>query len=179
MILVTGKSTLSRRIAERFSDITIVGRPEYDFSKQEDCNRLLQTYPNPDIIINTFATLSNDCWNTLTTNYVSVVYLTVQYYQQMQHGHIINISSTNSWWPSWPNIDLDRFYYGISKLSLSEFGRNFNRRNVDQDSIVVTTVEPGRFVSPMSGYTGMPVDKIVDLIEFAIKNKPQHLSLIK
>lgn len=180
MILITGKSTLAQHISARVDNCVIVGKPDYDFSKKDSCNQLLKDFPKPDIIINTFATQSDDCWETLTTNYVSVAYLTVEYYKQLSEGQIINISSTSSWWPSYPDVPADRFYYGLSKLNLSEFGRNFNRVNIDSSKdIVVTTIEPGKFCSPMSNYAGMDIEKIVDLIVYAIDQKIHHLSLTK
>jgi len=179
MILVTGKSALSEHISQRFDDVIVVGKPEYDFSKQQDCDKLLNDFPNPDIIINTFAKNLSNSWNTLTTNYVATVYLTVEYYKQLSHGQIINISSMSSWWPSYPGMPFEKFYYGISKLNLSDFGKNFNRIIVDDvKDVIISTIEPGRFKSPMSNYSGTEVKKIVDLIEFAIINQVTHLSLV-
>jgi NAD(P)-dependent dehydrogenase (short-subunit alcohol dehydrogenase family) len=180
MILITGKGTLAQSIANRFDDTFVVGKPEYDFSQQCDCDRLLHDYPSPDIIINTFAVYDKGCWETLTTNYVAPVYLTTQYYNRLTKGHIINISSTSSWWPSYPGIKPERLYYGLSKLNLSEFGQNFNRAIVDSNNqVIVSTIEPGKFKSPMSNYAGMDVEQITDLVEFVINNKIHQLSLAK
>jgi hypothetical protein len=180
MILITGKSTLARSLADRLEDCVIVGRPEYDFSTQAGCDRLLHDFADPRAVINTFATINDECWTSLTTNYVAPVYLTVSYYKQLCQGHIINISSTSSWWPSYPGISDSSLYYGISKLNLSEFGKHFNRSIVDSTKpVVVTTIEPGRFKSPMSGHAGMEIDRIVELVEYALRSQINYISLIK
>jgi hypothetical protein len=180
MILLTGKSDLAFAIASRLGNCTIVGRPEYDFSNKEDCDQLLLDFPDPNIVINTFGVISTDCWNSITVNYLAPVYLTTQYYNLLTTGHIINISSASSWWPSYPGISEERLYYGLAKHSLSEFGQQFNRAKIDTSkNVCVTTIEPGVFSSKMSGHKGMDIDKIVAVVEQAILCRMQQVSLIK
>ena len=180
MMLIIGKSTLAEGIVRRFTNCTVVGRPDYDFSQQQDCDRLINTFPKPDVIINTIGTMTDDFWESSIVNYVAPSYLTMRYYDQLEVGHIINVSSTSSWWPSYPDIPRNRFYYGSSKFNLSEFGRQFNRAIVnDTKKITVSTVEPGKFCSKMSSYTGMDIGQVVDLIDQVIKNKTTFASLVK
>ena len=180
MILITGKSTLASCLSERLEDSTVAGKPEYDFSILKDCDRLINDFPEPSILINTFGTLDDHWWNSITSNYVAPAYLTIEYYKKLSQGHIINISSMSSWWPSYPGISDSRLYYGLGKSNLSDFGKHFNRSTVDDKKpVIVTTIEPGRFQSKMSNNTGMNVDQIVDLVEFAISSGTNHISLIK
>lgn len=180
MILITGKSDLATAIAASMPDCVIVGRPDYDFSKKEDCDRLIKDFPNPSVIINTVGVITKDCWDSITTNYLAPVYITTQYFDLLDTGHIINISSASSWWPSYPGISDERLYYGLAKHSLSEFGRQFNRAQVDKSKhVCVTTVEPGLFSSKMSGHKGMDINKVVAAVEQAILHRMQQVSLIK
>lgn len=180
MILITGKSTLAYELNKHLQDCIIVGKPEYNFSLQRDCDRLIQDYPTPEIIINTFATIEADAWNSLITNYVAPVYLTSKYYDNLLQGHIINISSVSAWWSSFPNISDKRFFYSISKYNLSEFGKQYNRKNIDNDkNVVVSTVEVGKFESKLSQFTGCQIDKVIEQIKFVIETKCHHISKIK
>jgi short-subunit dehydrogenase len=180
MILITGKSDLATAIANKLTDCIIVGRPEYDFSKKEDCDKLLRDFPKPDVVINTFGVITDDCWTSITVNYLSPLYITSQYYNLLNKGHIINISSASSWWPTYPGIEDERLYYGIAKRSLSEFGQQFNRAKVDDlTDVCVTTIEPGKFISKMSKNQGIDIDKVVSTIEYVILTRAHHVSLIK
>lgn len=180
MILITGKSTLAEALSKNFNDCIIIGKPEYNFNNKEDCDRLFADYSSPDILINTFATLADDPWNSLLTNFVAPVYITNQYYNNLTKGQIINISSTSAWWSSYPNIPENRFYYNLSKFNLSEFGRQFNRSIVDKNKeIILTTVEIGKFESKLSNFNGTDIDKIVKTIECAIEHKLNWISAIK
>lgn len=179
MILITGRSTLAGELAKNLNDCIIVGKPDYDFSLKADCDRLIDNYPTPNVIINTFASIDTDEWDSLTTNYTAPVYLTCKYYDKLQQGHIINISSTSAWWSSFPDIDSKRFFYNISKYNLSEFGRQFNRKIVnDSKNVVVSTLELGRFESKLSEFTGQKIENIVEQINLVIKSKCHNFSKI-
>jgi NAD(P)-dependent dehydrogenase (short-subunit alcohol dehydrogenase family) len=182
MILILGKGHLASALQSRFgtSNCIMVGRPEFDFANQEDCDRLLEQYPAPPIVINTTGVVSNDHWENLTVNFVAPAYLTLQYVAKTTNCQIINISSASAWWVSYPDLALDRFSYNIAKESLSNFGQHINRIIVNQDrNVVVTTIEPGKFQSAMSNYTGQDIARIVDSVEYAVQTRPQQLSVIK
>jgi hypothetical protein len=93
--------------------------------------------------------------------------------------HVINVSSASAWWPSYPELDLKRFSYNIAKKSLSDLGQNLNRIVIDHPNKIITTVEPGKFISKMSGYQGQDIEKIVNCILMAIDSKVHHISLVK
>lgn len=180
MILITGKSTLASNLSSCLTGSVVVGRPEYDFSLRTDCDRLVADYPKPTVIINTFGAVTHDSWDSLTTNLVAPAYITNRYYEALDCGHIINISSASSWWSSYPGISKSKFWYGVSKLGLSEFGRQYNRMAIDDSkNVTISTVEPGKFQSTMSNFTGLDIENIVELVLFCIKTKCQHVSLVK
>ena len=170
MILILGKGDLAQAINSKLPDSICVGKPEFDFSQQYDCDRVINMY-TPKVVINTVGVNQHqDLWNILTVNYTSAVYLTVGFYDKMPSGQIINISSASALWASYPDIDTGRFIYNISKENLSTFGRHFNRKIVDDNkNVIVTTAEIGKFPSKFNNYKpgtniGIVADVIIDLI---------------
>jgi len=181
MILIIGKSDLSKSLIDKLEDVTVVGRPEYNFSLKEDCDRLVNMY-NPDIIINTLGSLNNEIWNSLTVNFVTGVYLTLSFYNKLSKAHIINISSASTFWVSYPGISDERLIYNLAKESLSNFNRHFNRKIIDENKkdVLISTIEPGAFPSKMNGHSGsIEIEKIAALVKNTIENPVQHVSMIK
>jgi hypothetical protein len=151
MILILGKSTLSAELKKILPTAEIAGRPDYNFSIQEDCQRLVENY-TPTVLINTVGVLTNDIWNTLVTNYVSVVYTSLKFYEKNKNLQIINVSSAASHWVSYPDIDINRLCYNISKESLTNFGSHMARKTINESNFIISTVEPGKFPSKINNY---------------------------
>jgi hypothetical protein len=151
MILILGKSTLSIELKNLLPTAEIAGRPDYDFSKEEDCLRLVEKY-TPTVLINTVGVLNDDIWNMLVTNYVSVVYTSLKFYEKNNNLQIINISSAASHWVSYPDIDINRLCYNISKESLTNFGCHMARKTVNESNFVISTIEPGKFPSKINNF---------------------------
>jgi hypothetical protein len=182
MILIIGKSSLANVLVERFGtdQCTVVGRPEYDFSQQADCDRLLENYPAPKIIINTVGGITDDYWNNMIINFVSPGYITLKYADTLTSGHIINIGSASAWWPSWPELPFKRLTYNVSKENLARFNVHVNRIRCDNNKdLNISIVEPGRFQGKMSNWQGMPINDVVDCIDYVIKTKVQQVSVVK
>ena len=179
MMLIIGKGHLAQALQSKWPDACVVGRPEFDFAYQADCDRLVAQFPTPDVVINTLGCITDNIWHNLTVNFVAPAYITSCYAHNTQ-CHIINISSASAWWPSFPGMDLAQFSYKAAKESLSQFGRHMNRITIDDDSkALVSTVEPGRFQSPMSNWTGREISDIVDCVQLVIDRRLQHISLVK
>jgi len=181
MILILGKSDLSIALEKILENTVIVGKPEYDFSLKEDCDKLVALY-TPNVVINTFGVIDNNLWNTLTVNYISPVYLTLKFYEKMNSGSIINISSAATFWVSYPGIDTTRLCYNLSKEALSTFGNHVNRQIIDDTkNVTITTIEPGKFSSKFNKYTQskIVIDKIAETIKYAINNSITNISIIK
>lgn len=181
MILILGKGKLANIITDSIKDCHLVGRPEYDFSKKNDCKKLVEEY-NPKVVINTIGINKNhDSWDILTTNLVSTTYLTEQFYNKMTNGIIINISSASALWVSYPDINSGKLFYSFSKECLSHFGRHWNRKIIDSSKPVnVCTLEIGAFSSKFNDYeVGIEVDKIKETIQLLINNRIQQLTVVK
>jgi len=182
MILLLGNSDLAHEIQRQLQEFSvIVGRPDYDFSCQESCNRVIQNY-QPDVVINTMALNEHhNPWSVLTVNFVSVAYITLGFYDKMTQGHIINISSTSTYWVSYPGIPTGRLVYNISKDSLSQFGKYFNRKIVDQDhNVAVSTIELGAFPSRFNNHQGqMTLQRAAEVVVDCIYKPRTAISIIK
>jgi len=181
MILILGKGGLATAINQLLPTAICVGRPEYDFSKQQDCDRLLDNF-QPDVVINT-AALNEDqnTWSVLTVNYVASTYLTLGFYESMSKGNIINVSSASTLWVSYPGVKTGRLIYNISKEGLSNFGRHFNRKIVDDaKEVYVSTIEIGKFSSKFNNYEpGMDIVKAAEHVISLIKNPVQQITVAK
>ena len=178
-MLIVGKGGLAQALQKRGTDSHLVGRPEFDFSTQHDCDRMVEQYPCPNIVINTLGCITNNIWTNLTVNLIAPVYITSRYLH-LADCHIINISSASAWWPSFPDLALQQFSYKMAKESLSQFGRHINRITIDNDSkALVSTLEPGRFKTQMSDFRGRDIDDVVTWVEIVIDQRLQHLSCVK
>jgi hypothetical protein len=180
MILILGKGTLGQDLKKVLPNSVIVGRPEYDLSKKDDCDRLIEQY-TPTVLINTVGVLSNDIWNTLVTNYVSSVYVSINFYEKIKNLHIINVSSASSYWPSYPGIDSPRMCYNLSKESLTNFGKHMSRKTIDEPGFIISTVEPGSFSSQMNNFTPGKISSndVVNIIKNIIDHRITHVAVIK
>ena len=166
-LLIVGKSTLGLVLASLCEeyDTTIVGRPEYDLSQQQDCDRLIAEH-EADIIVITHGYLGDNTWNSMMVNFVSPSYLTSNFYAKMNKGQIIIVSSASTQWVSYPGITLGRMMYGVAKEAISNFARHFTRKQYDQqDKVFVQCFEPSRFPSKMNNFMqgAVPIDVAKDL----------------
>lgn len=180
MMLILGKSLLAEELAKLYPDAEVVGRPEYDFSCQADCDRLIAAYA-PNILINTVGVMSTDTWHTLTTNFVSAVYVSLGFYEKIRNLHVINISSASTYWVSYPEIDTARLCYNLSKENLSNFSRHMTRKTIDDPDFLISIVEPGRFGSKINDFAPdrVSVDAVVAAIQQVIEQRITHIALVK
>ena len=181
MILILGKSTIAKALDNALPDTVVVGKPEYDFSNRYECTRLVKDF-TPNVVINTFALgpQVDDAWDQLTTNFTSMVYITDLFYKKLQGAHIINFSSTGTYWTSYPGIEGSKFFYNLSKNCLSEFGKLYNRKIVDEARNVVTTFEVGKFNSKMNNWSGgMTTDRVVDVVKDCIDKRYTQVAVIR
>ena len=181
MILILGKSTIAKELESVLPNSIVVGKPEYNFSNRNECERLVRDY-TPDIIINTFALgpQVDDAWEQLTVNFTSMVYITDLFYKKLQGAHIINFSSASTYWSSYPGIEDSKFFYNLSKTCLSTFGKLYNRKIVDEARNVVTTFEVGKFNSKMNNWSGgMPIKRVVNTVKDCIDKRYTQIALIR
>ena len=82
-------------------------------------------------------------------------------------NRIIVVGSLGGEFTSWPGIQQDRMMYNIAKHCLSRFVQDWNQAG---NECRIQICEPASFKTPMSGNTGMEITKVVDAINFLIRN---------
>lgn len=179
-ILVIGKSTLASKLKEKFTEIdfTIVGRPEYDISSQDTCDRIVKDFDHDTIILSQ-AVFDGGVWEQLTVNTVSLVYLATKFYEKLSKGQIICVSSASAVWPSWPGVDIKRLVYGLSKETISNFTKHMQRKIYDTEKpVAIQCYEPCRFPSKINNYSaGIQLEKVIKDVKYLIDNP--HASHIR
>jgi NAD(P)-dependent dehydrogenase (short-subunit alcohol dehydrogenase family) len=180
MILVLGKSSIATQLSNELDHVVVIGRPEYDFSREEDCDRAVETY-NPDVVINTFAlNQEQNLWDILLVNFVATACLTHKFYEKLDNKQIINISSASTHWVSFPDIHTGRLFYSMSKECVSNFGKHYNRKINDSRKNTVSTIEIPRFASKFNDYNpGIEHYKIVQAIKNCIDNKYTSVTILE
>ena len=172
-ILVVGKSTLSQHLRAVCQDFiyTEVGKPDFDISTKINCDNLVDSY-NPDILLLTQGVFGGDVWSQITVNSVSLIYLATQFYQKMNKGQIICVSSASAIWPSWPDISIERMVYGLSKQTVSNFCEHMQRKNYTVGkSVAVQCYEPCRFKSKMNNFSqGSDISEVTKDVRYLIDN---------
>jgi len=152
-ILVLGNSDISKGLFKGSKNhiVTFKGRPEYDFSSQGDCDKIVSESDH-DVVILTYGLLkSKDVWQSLTTNVTSSIYLIQKFYEQMIQGQIIVVSSAAVNWVSYPGIPNDRLIYNHTKETVSKYCEHMNRKNADNEkNVSVQVYEPNSFKSKMN-----------------------------
>lgn len=171
-ILIVGKSDLGIATQKLCGGI-VVGRPQYDLSKEGSCNKLLQDH-NPDCVVLTQGILGklSTPWEMSTVNYTSMVHLIACFYNKMTQGQIIVVSSATTAWTSWPGIDMDRLVYACNKEALSSFCKNLNRKNIPsqpEKDVSIQVYEPNAFASKMNS-NGVNIDIAAKELKYLIEN---------
>lgn len=170
-LLIVGKSSLGQEI-QKMCGGKIVGRPEYDLSKENDCDMLMSDH-NPKCVILTHGILNGTPWQMSVLNYASMIHLIAGFYNKMEEGQIIVVSSASVNWPSWPGVGMDRMIYGNNKESLSNFCHHLNRKNIPdviEKNVSVQVYEPNSFNSKMNKKSNTPIDIVAREVKILMDN---------
>jgi len=89
-------------------------------------------------------------------------------------SRFIVIGSTGAEYSSWPGIDNQRMIYNISKASLEKWVQDYNQKNFTKETGIVgmriQICEPSAFQTPISKHTGMPLQDIINSVEYLVQN---------
>jgi NAD(P)-dependent dehydrogenase (short-subunit alcohol dehydrogenase family) len=133
------------------------------------------------VVVNTVAlNADHNVWDIMTVNTTSMMYLTMLWYNKSSVRHIINVSSTSTYWVSYPGIEDGRFAYNFSKWCVSHFGRELNRKIMDDPQAVISTVELGSFASKFNSHAigRMNLQQAADTVLSVINNPVTAVSRI-
>lgn len=155
LVLITGGTKgIGAAIAENLQDeydVVTVGRSSTatvsgDLHDKSFRDYLLETY-DPYIFINNAAALYHDPYKMLEINGTIPVELLLRFYEKMQEGIIINISSQSAERHIRPKENLTKSLYAIGKKYLKDvsLGLNYSKNK----PIKVMCLSPGATHTPM------------------------------
>jgi len=175
-IVIVGTSDIAHALANlcQEHDVKIVGRPEYNLTDKNACDRLVRDYDHYDCVVLTQGTQTNDLWNSFTVNATSTIYLISEFYKNMHNGQIIAVSSATVNWQSWPGIELNRLVYATAKTALSDFCKHMNRKNIpgeEEKDVSIQVYEPNNFVSQMNANSKQDIQPVAQELFSLVNNR--------
>ena len=149
MLIIGSNGGVGKECVKYFStmyDVIPISREQGDLRDKEFLKTLVDKY-NPDVILNCAGVYEKEFYETFESNFLSVSFLTMEFYKKMKNGHIINICSSSANSSGWPGIDYDRLTYNVSKSSLKKFSNMLQSSKNKQ--VKVTTLEPAQINTKM------------------------------
>ena len=179
MLIIGSKGGVGKKCVDYFSsmyDVIPISREQGDLRDKEFLQTLVDEY-NPSVVLNCIGVYEKEFFETFESNFLSVSFLTMEFYKKMESGHIINICSSSANSSGWPGIDYDRLTYIVSKSSLKKFSNMLQSSKNRQ--VKVTTLEPAQINTKMLKHksdkvTPLEPSYIVDVIHW-ILNQPQSV----
>ena len=123
MLIIGSNGGVGNECVKYFSttyDVVSISRERGDLRDKDFLQTLVDKY-NPSVVLNCAGVYEKEFYETFETNFISVSFLTMEFYKKMESGHIINICSSAANSSGWPGIDYDRLTYNVSKSSLKKF----------------------------------------------------------
>lgn len=154
-------------------DIKLFGREDCDFTNANDIDRLAKTISGFDVIINCVGVKDQNSWNSMLINAVAPAKLIEQLIYHDSTSQLILVGSHAAAWTSWPNIELERLWYNISKETLQSFVMGIDHSH--KSKLSVSLLNCTRFKSNMSNNTGHDIDKVVQAINTILTAVPPPL----
>ena len=113
MLIIGSNGGVGKECVKYFStmyDIIPISREQGDLRDKEFLQTLVDKY-NPSVVLNCAGVYEKEFYETFESNFLSVSFLTMEFYKKMNSGHIINICSSSANSSGWPGIDYDRLTY--------------------------------------------------------------------
>ena len=179
MLIIGSNGGVGKECVKHFStmyDVIPISREQGDLRDKEFLKTLVDKY-NPNVVLNCAGVYEKEFYETFESNFLSVSFLTMEFYKKMESGHIINICSSSANSSGWPGIEYDRLTYNVSKSSLKKFSNML--QSSKNKSVKVTTLEPAQINTKMLKHKSkniIPIEPfyIVDVIHW-ILNQPDSV----
>tara|TARA_Y100001963_G_scaffold104400_1_gene143895 strand:+ start:1597 stop:2187 length:591 start_codon:yes stop_codon:yes gene_type:complete len=149
MLIIGSNGGVGKECVNHFStmyDVIPISREQGDLRDKEFLQTLVDKY-NPSVVLNCAGVYEKEFYETFESNFLSVSFLTMEFYKKMESGHIINICSSSANSSGWPGIEYDRLTYNVSKSSLKKFSNML--QSSKNNSVKVTTLEPAQINTKM------------------------------
>tara|TARA_R100001082_G_scaffold93084_1_gene59842 strand:+ start:907 stop:1488 length:582 start_codon:yes stop_codon:yes gene_type:complete len=178
MLIIGSNGGVGKECVKYFStmyDIIPISREQGDLRDKVFLKKLTKDY-NPNVVLNCAGVYEKEFYETFESNFLSVSFLTMEFYKKMNSGHIINICSSSANSSGWPGIDYDRLTYNVSKSSLKKFSNML--QSSKNKKVKVTTLEPAQINTKMlkhkSNVTPLEPSYVVSVIHW-ILNQPESV----
>ena len=166
--IIGNHGTLVKALVETLNDyqVSTFGRPTYDMKNKVDLEDLSKKLNRFDVIIYCAGVFNTDAWETFTVNTVAPAYLCESLAKENCNAHIILVGSHSGTWTSWPNIEIQRLWYNLSKQSLTAVATGLSHSQ--QTGMRFTAFNPCKFASSMNNNIESQLG--ADDIALSIKN---------
>ena len=172
MALIGSQGHLASSIHCYYQDshnMQVFGQEQYDIRDRNTVDQLSKQIANSDVIINCAGLLGPDAWDELLINTVAPIYLLSKLSELQCQSRFIQIGSHSAMWPSWPGIEISRLCYNVSKQCLQSAITGLSHSG--KTNMLLTIINPSKFKSDMSNWSGHEVTAVIEYIDFAINSK--------
>lgn len=152
------------------SEVIAYGKDEYNLLNKNEVDILAKEISTKDVIICCTGVFKGiDSWDMYTINAVAPIYLIEQLTLLKSTAQFIMIGSHSSTWTSWPGATFIRTTYNNSKKTLQ--GMIESIEHSSSSSMKLAILNPKKFNSKMSNYSGINIKEIVSIIKYIIEHK--------
>lgn len=172
MALIGSQGHLAQCVFQYYQDsysIQVFGQSQYNIKDRTVVDLLSQQIADADVIVNCAGLLVNDTWDELLVNAVAPIYLLSKLDELQCRARFIQIGSHSAMWTSWPGIAVDRLAYNVSKQCLQSMVTGLSHSG--KTNMTLTIINPSKFESEMSNWSGYPVSSVIEYIDFVIKSQ--------
>lgn len=182
MVTIVGGGVLGgalNRKLQNFFAVDWIKRPDIDLEDISRCGEYADILKTSNTVIFVAGTADQDSTKTFNVNAIAPIKIIESLHQQGWQGHVIVTGSSGATWTSWPGADLTRLAYNNSKRLLREWCFGYNQSQ--SRNIYITVIDPCRFESPMSDWTGYSADTVAEVYVDLLTNKNplvQHIEML-
>lgn len=170
VISIIGRSGgLAQSLRNRLSknnNVRCHGKDVVDFNDSISIVNFTPQLLDSDVIIVCSGNLSENINRNMKINALGPIHLINELVGHGAKAHVVVIGSHASTWISWPGITMDRLSYNVAKKCLKDFITGLEHSELTNMKLTIYNVS--KFQSPMSDYTGIPMDDVVNNIIWII-----------
>lgn len=146
------------------------GKDEFNFLDKNSIFALADRTHTADVIVCCAGVFVDyDSWDMFTINTLAPVFLLEQLASRKSNAHVVLIGSHSAMHTSWPGVELTRLSYNVSKECLQSFVVGLAQS--DNTNLTLSLLNPSRFQSKISAYSGYPINYVVESVQTIINSK--------
>ena len=179
MLIIGASGGVGTECVKHFTNtykVVSISRQDGDLRDKQFLKKIVREN-NPIVVLNCAGVYDKEFYETFESNFLSLSFLTMEFYKKMDSGNIINICSSSANSSGWPGIDYDRINYNVSKSSLKKFSNML--QSSKNKRVKVTTLEPAQIDTKMLKHksekiTPLKPSYVVGVIDW-ILNQPSSV----